>query len=128
MIVAIPLLGVRISPRCLFAETILVVRMEGGEILSQHNHSILAQSEDTLLDELVELGVDTLVCGGVTTEFIEDAGICGIKVINNVASELEDILQALKEGRLAPGFGLIKTENIIASAEDDKEGKGGTLS
>ena len=108
MLVAIPLFGSRVSPRCLFAEEMMVVNVQAGKLVSRYNHCIRDLSEDGLLDELVELGIDTLVCGGVTREFIEDAQICGVRVINNVAGELEKILEALEEGCLTPGFGLSK--------------------
>jgi len=112
MLAAIPLFGSRVSPRCLFSETMIVARVEEGQVVSQRNHSIKDLSEDALLDELAELGVDTLVCGGVDQVFIEDAGMCGIKVINNVAGEVKTILEALREGRLAPGFGLSKERDV----------------
>jgi predicted Fe-Mo cluster-binding NifX family protein len=108
MLVAIPLLESRVSPRCLFAEIMIVVQIEDGEVVSRDEHLIGGLSDDELLDELVELKVDTLICGGVTREFIEDADMCGIRVINNVAGELDKIMEALKEGRMAPGFGLSK--------------------
>ena len=128
MLAAIPLFGSRVSPRCLFSETMIIVHLEEGEVVSRNYHSIQDLSEDGLLDELVELGVDTLVCGGVTREFIEDARICGIRVINNVAGEAEKILEALKTGRLTSGFGLSKTGNIKDTSEVNNEGKGGRLS
>ena len=75
MLAAIPLFGSRVSPRCLFSDTMMVVRVDDGKTLSSFNHSIREMSEDTLLDELVELGVDTLICGGVAQDFIADAEI-----------------------------------------------------
>jgi uncharacterized metal-binding protein len=84
----------------------IVARVEEGLIVSRRSHSIKDLSEDALLDELAELGVDTLVCGGVDQDFIEDAGMCGIKVINNVAGEAETVLEELCRGRLLSGYGL----------------------
>lgn len=106
MLAAIPLFGSRVSPRCLFSESMIVARVEAGDVVSRSEHCIKGLSEDALLDELVELGVETLVCGGADQAFIENADMCGIKVIPNVAGEVEMVLQALGQGRLTPGFGL----------------------
>jgi uncharacterized metal-binding protein/predicted Fe-Mo cluster-binding NifX family protein len=119
MMAAIPLFGSRVSPRCLFSKEIVVVKVEDGKLVSRITHPISDPSEDALLDELVELGVDTLVCGGVDQDFVEDAHICRINVINNVAGEVEVVIQALKEGRLVPGFGLSREREAAASPSPD---------
>jgi len=125
MLFAIPLFGSRVSPRCLFAEEMMLVEVIDGVIASSQNHFIGGLSDDKLLDELVELGVDTLICGGVTREFIEDAKVCGLNVINNVAGETPEILEALKEGRLVSGFGLSKNGGPNAASRDNSQSKGG---
>lgn len=121
MLAAIPLFGSRVSPRCLFSETMIVVWVEEGKIVSQQNHSIKDLSEDAILDNLVDLKVDTLICGGVDQTFIEDAEMCGIKVINNVAGEVKTVLEAFREGRLVSGFGLSKKRkaSTIHPAKND---------
>ncbi len=118
MMAAIPLFGSRVSPRCLFSHEMVLVQVEDGIIKSRVNHALSEPTEDALLDELVELGVDTLVCGGVDQDFIEDAHICRIAVINNVAGEVEVVIQALKEGRLAAGFGLSRERETAAACPE----------
>lgn len=124
MLAAIPLFGSRVSPRCLFSETMIVVQVEEGKIVSRRKHSIKGFSQDTLFDELVELGVDTLVCGGVDQVFIEDAEMCGIRIISNVAGELKTVLEALEAGGLVPGFGLSRKRDLPAPPAEDREKKG----
>ncbi len=106
MIAAIPLYGKRVSPRPLYAQEMVMVRIDDGKITWRRSESVSNLSEEFFIDQLLDLGVEVLVCGGVSREFIDECADAGIKVVQNVAGQVDGIIPALAEGRLTAGFGL----------------------
>ncbi len=73
--------------------------------------TITGQADETLPDvhpslnilRLVELNVDTLVCGAISTPLRQMATVHGITVVPFIAGELEDIISSWVTGRLETG-------------------------
>ena len=55
---------------------------------------------------LAEHEVDTLVCGGITPSTRDSIRAREVAVIDNVAGTWEEIVEALRVGKIKPGFGL----------------------
>lgn len=106
MRVAIPLFGTRVSPRCLYSDKTLLVKVTDGRVASRQTIDTTDMSEEQRLARLVDLGIDTFVCGAVEDDFIEKADSYGIRVICDVAAEVDEILSALVGGYLKKGYGL----------------------
>jgi len=106
MRVAIPLFGSRVAPRSLTARTMVLGEVSRGAVLSRRTLALEIEEEDDLAERLEDLGAELLVCGGIRREFRECLEERGVHVIENVAGEADEILEALVAGRLAPGYGL----------------------
>ncbi len=117
MKIAIPIFGSRVSPRCMFASDMIVARIKHGKVQSSDLCAVEGMSEEIFLDQLVDLNVNVFICGGAGKEFIEEAEASGIRVINNVAGEVDDVLKAYIDGTLAPGFGISEKIEIKRPAE-----------
>ncbi len=102
---AIPLFGSRVAPRCLFASSMLVVSVTEGEVHMSRTVSTENLDEYRWLEQLLDLEVDVIVCGGISPELSKLLNDYGIKVICNVAGEAEEVLHAFAEGRLQPWYG-----------------------
>ncbi len=104
-IAAIPLLGSRVAPRCQYAKRLLLARLKTDGIKTE---SIIQPNDwdtDDLLARLLDAQVDTFICGGIEKEFKERIESYGIRVVNNVAGDVDEILAELAAGRLHEGFG-----------------------
>jgi len=100
MKIAIPTFGTRVSPRFDCAQEIAIVTVgEGGP----SERVELAASDwppHQRIHRLLELGVDTVLCGGIdrwTTRALQSAGVT---IYGWVAGEVEDALAALLNGEL----------------------------
>ncbi len=106
MIFGIPLFGRRVAPRCSIADSILLLRVTRNKIATKKHINLGETSWLDLLKMLLDNKVDTLVCGGINTENKELAASQGISVIDNVAGTEEEIIEAIEQKKLRPGFGL----------------------
>ena len=106
MLVAIPLFGNRVSPRCQIAREMTLAAIDGGEIVSRKNVAFEVGEDSEVVELLIELGVDVLVCGGIRRELMEEVEANGIRVVYNVTGEVAEILTVLATGDLRPGHGL----------------------
>jgi uncharacterized metal-binding protein/predicted Fe-Mo cluster-binding NifX family protein len=106
MRVAVPLFGRRVAPRCLTAREMLVALVEDDQIRATEELPLEARDEEGLIDRLLVLGVDVLVCGGIGRDLENGLRANAIGVVNNVAGEVDEVLAVLCRGRLTPGWGL----------------------
>lgn len=124
MKVAIPLFGMRVSPRCSYSEKMLLAQISDKRVVSRKIIDTVGMLEHERLSQLVDLEIDVFVCGAIDQEFIERANSYGIKVIYNVAAEVDEILTALTEGVLRNGYGLTSardSEAILLPASFEHE-------
>jgi uncharacterized metal-binding protein/predicted Fe-Mo cluster-binding NifX family protein len=106
MRVAIPRFGDRVSPRYVYASEVTVADVEGTRIASQEVLDLELTDEAQFVEMLTSLDVSLLVCGGIRRDVAQDLESRGIRVIHNVAGEVEHVIAALCRGELRPGFGL----------------------
>lgn len=102
----ITLLGNRVAPRCIYADTILLVSQRRNGLSTRKNLPLPEHSLQDLYNLLMQNHVDILVCGGITRENKEFLESRELQIIDNVACSADDIITALKKGKLHPGFGL----------------------
>ena len=102
--VAIPVFGGRISP---VLETCLCV-----SVIEIEEHCEIGRDEIRLgglglqerLKIFQEAGIDILICGGISEYVYQLFENANIQVISGIAGDLEEVLQAFKNGRLEQAF------------------------
>lgn len=95
MTIAIPLFGERVSPHFSTAPELLVVLAQKQTISVMMRMPIAKESFSEKKKQIVCLGVDTLVCGGIDSATKAWLQKRGIHVLSNVQGEIEDILPDL---------------------------------
>jgi len=104
------LFGDRVSPRCTYADSILLVSQRGHEISTKKRMPVNNLSIGELCEVLLQNRVDTLVCGGITGDSKEFLRRRNLAIIDNVTGTADKIIQALKSGKLCQGFGFAETD------------------
>lgn len=100
----------RIAPQFDAARQACIVEVETGVIVGQRLATFRTERPVIKVRRLVELGVDTLVCGAISSPVQALLAAQGIRVVPFVAGALPDVIQAwlqdgLGSGRFAmPGF------------------------
>jgi uncharacterized metal-binding protein/predicted Fe-Mo cluster-binding NifX family protein len=102
---AIPLYGNRVSPRFGYSRAMLVVDIVDGQATQQRIVNTEEASDAEWLDRLIALGVEVFVCGAADATFLQEGEGLGIRVIPDVAGEIEQVLAGLANGSLQPGYG-----------------------
>lgn len=102
---AIPLYGNRVSPRFGYSRAMLVVDIQDGRQTEERIVNTEPGSDSEWLDRLVALGVDVFVCGAADASFVEEGQRLGIRVVADVAGDVDQIVDGLMSGRLRAGYG-----------------------
>ena len=92
MRIAIPMFNSRVSPRFDFASRMLIATIDNGEVVERREHSLTNLNPIRRSALLSELGVNVLICGGISDFSVRLLMGNGIEVIPMVAGEVEDVL------------------------------------
>jgi len=103
MKVAVPLFGSRVSPRFGCAGEILIVEIANGNVAARHVLPCSQMSPHQMAGHLAELGVSTLICGGINCQHEAMLLDRGITLIRGVVGEADAALRAYAANSLAPG-------------------------
>ena len=131
MKIAIPLFHNRVSPRFDFAPTLMVATVEDSRIVAKEEISLKNYSLSRRTNLLQELGVSTLICGGVQEFLTRSLGNQNVQVIAPVAGEISEVLQRFLGGTLCssfkpfcsrPGFRRCRTRH--QGIDNGRKGKG----
>jgi len=90
----------RIAPVFDFARQILLVEVESGRVVGEAQESLPVDPGTMKWLRLVELGVDTLVCGAISRPVQAMVAANGIRVIPFVGGDLQEVIKAWVSGRL----------------------------
>lgn len=102
---AIPIANNRIAPRPTFAESLLLVVVMQNRIKTQRVVELTGPGLLPLAKTLAESNTDILICGGISREHKAYLESRDIDIIDNVASTVDEIIDALRKGILRPGYG-----------------------
>jgi predicted Fe-Mo cluster-binding NifX family protein len=102
MKVAISLFGPFVSPRFGYAPEIVLVTIEGDEIVSRERLYTGGLSIHHLLNNLSASNVNAVICGGINGFCYRRLVSRGISVVPDVRGEAERALQLFLRGRLRP--------------------------
>ncbi len=100
MKIAIPTFGTRVSPRFDCAQSVLVVTIDESGKAERQEVAAAHWAPHERINRLLELGVDTVVCGGIDRWSTASLQSAGVTIYALVASEVEDALSALIQGDL----------------------------
>ena len=100
MKVAIPVFGARVSPRFDCAVGFLLGEVVDGELKRCEEVSALSWAARDRVKKLVELGVDTLICGGIDRVSATQCSVQGVRVYSWITGDAVDALESLLSGEL----------------------------
>ncbi len=106
MTYGVPLFEDRVAPRCTISNSLMLVKTLGKRISSVKKLSIEESSWIDILKCLIDNRIETLVCGGIKLEDKRQAIARGISVIDNVACDKEELIEAIETKSLKSGLGI----------------------
>ena len=113
MKIAIPLFDTRISPRFDHAQGFLLVEEENGEIIERKELPAVGLTPLTRVKKLSELGIDTLICGGIDRASAQQLSFNGVRIYSWVTGEGEDALRCfLSGGAGARRYGRLRWSSV----------------
>lgn len=102
--IAIALFGNRVSPRFDCAPAFRVAETDAGKILNSEDISAEKWNVWDRIKKLSELGVETLICGGIDGFCAQQISEHGIRIYSWITGEAEDAITCLIRGQLESGF------------------------
>ncbi len=107
MKLAIPTFGDRVSPRFDCAAQIRLITWDDGQVTGQADVDVREWSLPERIHKLEELGVETLICGGIDRWSADSLAREGIQVYGWVSGSIAESLEAFGRGELqaATGYG-----------------------
>jgi predicted Fe-Mo cluster-binding NifX family protein len=103
MTIAIPLFHTRVAPRFDCARSFLLAEVEGSGLREQRRVSLAGGSVRQRIEELREMGVEMVVCGGIDVASTDLMSRIRMQVLSWVTGEAEAALQCLLCGELVSG-------------------------
>ena len=104
MRVAIPVFQSKISPRFDSTQDFVLLEVEESKITRREDLPTKGWPLSAKLKHIVELGVDTLICGGIDLESMRQLNFSGIKVYSWVTGEIEDVVTCFLNRGLESGI------------------------
>jgi len=100
MRIAIPICAERISPVFDVSGRLLLTDIEGGTEVSRDEKVLDETHPPGRVEQIVDLGVDVLICGAISRPLEGMLGSAGVRVIPYVCGRAEEVLQAFLSGQL----------------------------
>jgi len=97
--IAIPLFGSRVSPRFDCAQNFMLVTIKNGEMEKGDTVVLVQTNPLEKINTLIRLGVDVIICGGVSKFYEQLLEGEGVQLISGVRGEVNDILAQFMSGK-----------------------------
>ena len=104
MKIAIPVFDNRISPRFDCAYRFMIVSIEGGKIVSKERLVLRSINPIQRVNEISDMGIDTLICGAINEFTFRMLVGKGIDVIPWIIGNTDEVLNLFLSGSLEPGI------------------------
>jgi predicted Fe-Mo cluster-binding NifX family protein len=101
MNIAMPIFGNRVSPRFDCAQSFLVVTAKGQKIVARRELFATHWTPHERISQLVTMGIDVVVCGGIDSWSSAALRDAGINVYGRVTGPADESLDAFLQGKLA---------------------------
>ena len=100
MKLAIPVWQGRISPVFDVAGQLLLVELVDGREVARHEQMVSETTVEEQARKLAEIGVETLICAGISQSLETGLTDRGVRVIARLCGNVEEVLAAFVAGRL----------------------------
>ena len=100
MRIAVPSFKGRVSSVFDWAQELVVADCEGETETTRRKESLAGVAPSSRPSRLAELGVGTLLCGGISQPLAEMVQLHGIRVTAGLVGEIDAVLSAFLAGRL----------------------------
>jgi predicted Fe-Mo cluster-binding NifX family protein len=104
MRIAIPIFGNRISPRFDFAPHLGLFDTEGKKVIASRDVCCDGWGDVERISRLKDLGINTLICGGLPDHLLGILTTYEIRVIPWIAGNADEALELFLQGRLKQGM------------------------
>ena len=113
---AIALFGKRVSPRFDCAEDFMLVTVDNHTIRKRVTAKIREWFSLAKIKKLVELEVDTLICGGIDEKSMAALRFHGISVLHDIKGDVDTALASYLKGNLGCGDTACRKLHPLAEA------------
>jgi predicted Fe-Mo cluster-binding NifX family protein len=113
MKLAIPVFHTKISPRFDQAQGFVLLETGHSEVLAREELVTKGWSEMDKIRQLVDLGIETLICGGIDRASLQYLSFNGVHVYSWVTGEVDDALACFLDNRMKPGIILGKQGKMM---------------
>jgi predicted Fe-Mo cluster-binding NifX family protein len=103
MKIAIPVFDTKISPRFDSTQEFILLEVEQSRVIEREHLNTKGWPLAAKVKQLVESGVDTLICGGIDRESMQHLSFNGLKVYSWVTGEVEDAITCFLDNGLESG-------------------------
>ena len=104
MKIAIPVFHTKISPRFDSTQEFILLKIEQRSVIAREQLSTGGWPLAAKVKQLVNSGVDTLICGGIDRESLQHLSFNGLKVYSWVTGEVEDAITCFLDHGLESGI------------------------
>jgi len=101
---AIPVFRTKISPRFDETQGFVLLETENASVVARENLATKGWSVIEKMKRLVELGIDTLICGGIDRASLQYLSFNGVKIYSWVTGEVDDAVACFLDDRMKPGI------------------------
>jgi predicted Fe-Mo cluster-binding NifX family protein len=99
MKIAIPVFQTKISPRFDSTQGFILLQIEKNNVIKRENLPTKDWPASAKIKQLVDLEVDTMICGGIDLESMQQLNFNGIKIYSWITGEIEDaVTRFLNQG------------------------------
>jgi len=100
MRIALPVWQDRVSPVFDVAGQLLLVDVAEGRELGREVEMLIEAESDARIRRLMEMGIETLICAGISQPLETDLANRGIRVVARICGNVEEVLSAFLAGQL----------------------------
>lgn len=104
MKIAIPVFHTKISPRFDQTQGFVLLETQNASVVSREHLTTKGWSVIEKMKQLVNLKVDTLICGGIDRASLQYLSLNGVNIYSWVTGEVGDAVTCFLENRMKPGI------------------------
>jgi predicted Fe-Mo cluster-binding NifX family protein len=104
MKIAIPVFHTKISPRFDQTQGFVLLETDNTSVVARENLITKGWSVIAKMKQLLELEVDTLICGGIDRASLQYLSFNGVKIYSWVTGEINDAVTCFIDNRMKPGI------------------------
>jgi len=104
MKIAIPVFHTKVSPRFDQTQGFVLLETNTDGVVARENLATKGWSVSAKMRRLVDLGIDTLICGGIDHASMQYLSVNGVTIYSWVTGEIDDAVTCFLDNRMKPGI------------------------